>query len=64
MTVDVFNVLGQRVTRLVDRTLAAGRHDVRWDGRDAGGRTVANGIYYLRLTAEGLHQSRKVVKLQ
>jgi hypothetical protein len=60
---DVFNVLGQRVARLVDRSLSAGRHDVRWDGRDASGRIVANGIYYLRLESGDVRASRKVVKI-
>ena len=43
--VEVCNVLGQRVSRLVDDVLPAGRHDARWDGRGPGGRAMASGIY-------------------
>lgn len=61
---EVFNLLGQRVTRLVNGTLAAGRHDIRWDGRDGGGRPVENGIYYVRMKADGQSSTRKIIKLQ
>ena len=60
--IDVFDVLGHRVARLLDRSLPSGRHDARWDGRDARGRFVAGGIYYLRLESAELSGTRKVVK--
>jgi hypothetical protein len=62
--IEVFNALGQRVTRLVDRTLPAGQHVVRWTGRDQGGRTVGSGIYYVRVEGDGILQTRKVVKIE
>lgn len=61
--VEVFDLLGKRTARLVDGTLAAGKHEIRWDGRDAGGRTVGNGVYYLRMRADGQSDSRKIIKL-
>jgi outer membrane protein assembly factor BamB/predicted phosphodiesterase len=48
---DVIDVLGRRVRTLLDGPLAPGQHAARWDGRDASGREVASGIYFLRLTA-------------
>lgn len=63
LEVDVFDLHGKRVARLVDGMRAAGRHEIRWDGRDSGGRPAANGVYYLRMKADGLDMSRKVVKL-
>jgi len=44
---------GRRVARIVDGVLAAGRHRVVWSGRDASGRPVASGVYFLRLEAGG-----------
>ena len=45
----VFDVQGRMVRRLLEGPLSAGRHDLAWDGRDAGGRPLASGIYYLSL---------------
>lgn len=61
--VEVFDVTGQRVTRLVDRLMAPGPHRVSWSGRDAGGRAVASGVYYVRVDADGRQQTRKLVKI-
>lgn len=47
---EVFDVSGRRVRVLHDGPLASGRRELRWDGRDATGRPVANGIYLFRLT--------------
>ena len=48
---DVFNLLGQRVTTLVDDEQVAGSYTARWDARDASGQGVASGVYLYRLTA-------------
>ncbi len=45
----VFDVAGRLVRTLVDANVPAGRHTVRWDGRDEQGRQVASGRYYYRL---------------
>ena len=62
--VDVFNVLGERVTSILDTTLPAGRHDARWNGLDASGHTVASGIYYVRIASPTLNGTRKIVKVE
>jgi hypothetical protein len=46
---EVYDVLGRRVRTLVDRSYDAGRHTVRWDGRNDTGQAVASGIYLGRL---------------
>ena len=46
VTVDVYDVRGQRIARLVDGEVAPGRHTVVWDGRDRHGRTVSSGVYF------------------
>jgi flagellar hook assembly protein FlgD len=50
----VYDVRGRRIRTLVERDLAAGPHEARWDGRDGNGRAQGAGIYFYRLsTAEG-----------
>jgi hypothetical protein len=48
---EVFDALGRSVKHVFRGTLAAGVHDLAWDGRDDAGRTVASGAYLVRLTA-------------
>ncbi len=60
----VYNALGQRVTTLFRGTLAAGRHEVRWNGTDRWGQPVPSGVYFARLVIKAHHvvrQSRPMV---
>ena len=49
---------------LAEGTLAAGAHEVAWDGRDAQGRTVPSGLYFARLTTEYGIETRKLALLK
>jgi hypothetical protein len=50
VTLDLYNILGQRVVRLVENLQAAGSYQVAWDSRDDNGRRVSSGIYLARLS--------------
>ncbi len=58
--VAVHDALGRRVRTLCGGRLARGVRAVVWDGRDAEGAAVPNGVYYCRAVAEG-HIAMKVV---
>lgn len=45
----VHDLRGRQVRSLRNEWLAAGEHEVLWDGRDGGGRAVASGEYLYRL---------------
>ena len=62
--ITVSNLLGQRVSTLVDGYQASGSHSVAWDGLDANGRGVASGLYFLRVQAGAAAQVRKMVLLK
>lgn len=64
VTLELFNVLGQKVRTLVDRTESPGKHAVIWDGTNESIETVASGIYLYRLRAEDFHQTRKMMLLK
>ena len=53
VALEVYNLAGQLVRRLVNEETEAGHHSVEWDGRDDGRRTVGSGIYLYRLTVDG-----------
>ena len=60
----IFDVTGREVRTLVNERLAAGRHSVRWDGRDAAGRTVAPGVYLQALDAGGARLGARLVRMR
>jgi hypothetical protein len=64
ISIDIYNVLGQRIRTLVDGPQNAGLHDVSWDGRDRSGRAVGSGVYFYRLTAEGRSEMKKMTLLR
>jgi flagellar hook assembly protein FlgD len=59
VTIKVYNVLGREVRTLVHSDFQAGRHRIRWDGRDDGGRQSASGLYLVRMTTEGFTGVKK-----
>jgi hypothetical protein len=61
---DVFNVLGQHVDRLIDREMPAGWHTVTWDGKDQSGSRVSSGIYFFRLQAGETVDTKKTVMMK
>ena len=47
----VHDVLGRTIRTLTSGTVAAGRHVLQWDGRNAAGEPVGNGAYLIQLRA-------------
>jgi hypothetical protein len=60
----VYNIVGQKVTTLVNGEFEAGSYTVTWDGTDASGRPVATGIYYYRLATGGQTETMKMTMLK
>lgn len=64
LDVSVYNVLGQKVGTRVHARKKAGRHLVRWDGRNDLGGYVSSGIYLLRFKAETYLAARRMTLLR
>ncbi len=62
--VEVFNVLGQSVTTLVDTHKPAGHHTVSWNGTDVSGDHVSSGVYFYRISADDFHASNKMMLIR
>lgn len=50
-TLDIYNIMGQKVRGLVSEQMALGSHSIVWDGRDDSGKTVSSGSYIAQLSA-------------
>ena len=59
--VGVRDVSGRSVRALLDTPLAAGDHSLHWDGRDARGRLVPAGTYFVLVRADERVTARRVV---
>lgn len=59
--INVFNVAGDLVDTLYTGRQSAGEHSTTWDGTNRQGRTVARGIYFIRVMADGIDEYRKVM---
>jgi flagellar hook assembly protein FlgD len=64
VTVEVYNVSGQRTATLVDEDMDAGAHEVLWRGRSDSGEPVGSGIYFYRITVGEFSSSRKMILLK
>jgi hypothetical protein len=61
---EIFDVLGRRVTTLVNEFQSPGQHTMAWSGKDNTGSSVASGIYFYRLQSGEMIATRKMVLLK
>jgi len=64
VTLEIFNVMGQKVKTLVKGSLDAGEHSVEWNGRDDSGNGVSSGVYFYKLTAGDYSKTSKMLMLK
>ncbi len=64
VSLEIYNVLGQRVKTLVDQTQGAGQYRVDWNSTDQSGHSVASGVYFYRLTVGDQVVSKKMLLMK
>ncbi len=64
VSINIYDVGGAVVRRLVNGPVGAGRHEVAWDGRDNKGHRVTSGIYFFRMASGKFVQTRKMILLK
>ncbi len=62
--VAIYNILGQKVTTLVDNVLPPGTHTVTWDGRNSAGSRVSSGVYFYQVNTNTHRVSKKLLLLK
>ncbi len=58
---EIFNILGERIIVLENKTLSPGTYHYYWNGKNVHGKTVKSGIYFYRLIAGPYLQVRKML---
>ena len=65
VTLEIYNILGQKVRELVNKPISLGNYRVSWDGTDDNNNTVASGVYFYHLLAgEREVDSKKMILLK
>lgn len=64
VTLEVYNIMGQKVNTLINERFEAGNHSVTWDSRDNNGHSVSSGIYFYRLTTDEFIDTKKMILLK
>ena len=59
--VEVFDLLGRQVRKLVDSGFQPGSHEIVWDGMNNRGAGVASGVYICRLVSGGRVETRRMM---
>ncbi|HTY35482.1 MAG TPA: T9SS type A sorting domain-containing protein [Bacteroidota bacterium] len=59
VSIEVFDLLGRKVTTLVNEVCQPGQHTVRWDGAGS-----PSGVYYYRLHALGAVATKKAILIR
>lgn len=64
VTLDIYNILGQKVKTLVDGAMPAGYHNLEWNGTDHNGLGVSSGVYLYKLKADGFTRVNRMTFLK
>jgi uncharacterized protein (TIGR02145 family) len=64
VTIEIFNVLGQKVRTLVNETRSAGSYRIEWNGNDDSGNPVSTGVYLYRFQAGDVVQTKKMLLIK
>jgi hypothetical protein len=60
----IYNMLGQMVRTIVNKSENAGFYQVIWDGLNESGSRVATGIYFYRMEADKFVKSHKMIMMK
>jgi len=61
ISLQVFNVKGEEVKKLLQNYKSAGYHTVHWDCKDNCGREVSAGVYWYRMEASEFFESKSML---
>ncbi|MFA7057341.1 MAG: FlgD immunoglobulin-like domain containing protein, partial [Candidatus Cloacimonadales bacterium] len=59
VSMNVYNIKGQLVKSLVNENMKSGSHTITWHGKDNSGRTASSGVYFFRLSNNGVSKAHK-----
>ncbi|HIA31115.1 MAG TPA: T9SS type A sorting domain-containing protein, partial [Candidatus Marinimicrobia bacterium] len=64
VTLTVYDLIGRKVTQLINTAQEAGFKSVQWNATDSFGKPVSAGVYLYQIQAGEFVQTRKMVLLK
>ena len=64
ISIEVYNIIGQKVNTLIDSEQSAGTYSITWNGVDASGQKVSSGVYMYRFQAGDHIETKKMLLLK
>jgi len=64
VSLEIYNLLGQKLRTLRNRKMKNGVHSVKWDGRNENGDLVSSGVYVYKFSTAAFTQTNKLVFLK
>jgi len=64
VTIDVYNLKGQKIKTLMNDILPAGQHSVIWNGTDESGKSVSSGVYLYKMKSGNYQNTKKMILMK
>ncbi len=64
VTINIYNLLGEKIQQLVNQEYSAGNYKVTWNGKTSDGVQTATGIYFYRLETDNFVETKKMLLLK
>lgn len=64
ITIEVYNLMGQKIRTLLSEKREAGNHFVTWDGINDFGQQLGSGVYLYKMTINNFQASKRIVYLK
>jgi hypothetical protein len=63
VTLNIYDITGRLVKKLVDGYMTAGYHEVTWNGTNSANKQVSSGVYFAKLTSDSNNLNTSIEKL-
>ncbi len=64
VSINIFNIKGQKINTLVNESKAAGNYKIVWKGLDNNNKKVASGIYFYRMKSGNYTSTKKMILMK
>ena len=64
VTLEIYNLLGQKIKTVLTKRLERGDYTYRWDGKNDLGKDLVGGMYFYKMTADNFSQTKKMVLIK
>jgi len=64
ISLEIYNIIGQKVKTLVNENLVPGRYILKWNGTDQYNKPVSSGIYFYKLKSASFTATKKMTLMK